>query len=251
MILSSGARAANAITETPSDHRAAVVAGFLGWTLDAFDFFIVVVTLTAIGKEFHVSDREMAKTLAVTLAFRPIGALIFGVLADRYGRRIPLMINLVFYSVHRGRVGARHFVHDVLLAARPLRNRHGRRVGRGRDARDGEGAGEAARRALGTAAGGLRDRKPSRVRGVFPHLPALGMAATLLPRRTAGAARDLRAHAREGVGGVAAHATPRLQVAGSRDRLAVAALSLPHTADGVHERRVARHAGSLSDVPPA
>ena len=75
-----------------------MIAGFLGWTLDAFDFFIVVVTLTAIGKEFHVSDAEMAKTLAVTLAFRPIGALIFGVLADRYGRRIPLMINLVFYS---------------------------------------------------------------------------------------------------------------------------------------------------------
>jgi SHS family lactate transporter-like MFS transporter len=99
MILSSGARASNTTADAPSDHRAAVVAGFLGWTLDAFDFFIVVVTLTAIGKDFHVSDAEMAKTLAVTLAFRPIGALIFGVLADRYGRRIPLMINLVFYSV--------------------------------------------------------------------------------------------------------------------------------------------------------
>src|SRR3954469_21420369 len=95
---SSGARATLTTPEAPSDHRAAVVAGFLGWTLDAFDFFIVVVTLTAIGRDFHVSDREMAKTLAATLAFRPIGALIFGVLADRYGRRVPLMINLVFYS---------------------------------------------------------------------------------------------------------------------------------------------------------
>ncbi len=82
-----------------SDHRAAVTAGFLGWTLDAFDFFIVVVTLTAIGKDFHVSDAAMAKTIAVTLAFRPVGAFIFGMLADRFGRRIPLMINLVFYSV--------------------------------------------------------------------------------------------------------------------------------------------------------
>ena len=82
-----------------SDHRAAVTAGFLGWTLDAFDFFIVVVTLTAIGKDFHVSDADMAKTLAVTLAFRPVGAFIFGMLADRFGRRIPLMINLVFYSI--------------------------------------------------------------------------------------------------------------------------------------------------------
>lgn len=95
----SSARATADSTNPPSDHRAAVVAGFLGWTLDAFDFFIVVVTLTAIGHDFAVSDAAMAKTLAVTLAFRPVGALIFGVLADRYGRRIPLMINLVFYSV--------------------------------------------------------------------------------------------------------------------------------------------------------
>ncbi|HMI58822.1 MAG TPA: MFS transporter [Gemmatimonadaceae bacterium] len=98
MVFSLSTVGTNSNSSTASDHRAAVIAGFLGWTLDAFDFFIVVVTLTAIGKEFHVSDAEMAKTLAITLAFRPIGALIFGVLADRYGRRIPLMINLVFYS---------------------------------------------------------------------------------------------------------------------------------------------------------
>jgi SHS family lactate transporter-like MFS transporter len=81
------------------DHRAAVLAGFLGWTLDAFDFFLVVFTLTAIAREFHKSDAELALTLTVTLAFRPIGAFIFGLLADRYGRRLPLMIDLVFYSI--------------------------------------------------------------------------------------------------------------------------------------------------------
>jgi MFS transporter, SHS family, lactate transporter len=81
------------------DHRAAVVAGFLGWTLDAFDFFLVVFTLTAIAREFHKTDRELALTLTVTLAFRPVGAFIFGLLADRYGRRLPLMIDLVFYSI--------------------------------------------------------------------------------------------------------------------------------------------------------
>jgi SHS family lactate transporter-like MFS transporter len=81
------------------DHRAAVFAGFLGWTLDAFDFFIVVFTLTAIAKEFGKSDAELALTLTVTLAFRPVGAFIFGLIADRYGRRLPLMIDLVFYSV--------------------------------------------------------------------------------------------------------------------------------------------------------
>ncbi|MGD0461438.1 MAG: MFS transporter [Tepidisphaeraceae bacterium] len=78
---------------------AVVLAGFLGWSLDAFDFFLVVMTLTAIGKEFHKTDREMALSLTLTLAFRPVGALIFGLLADRYGRRLPLMIDLVFYSV--------------------------------------------------------------------------------------------------------------------------------------------------------
>ena len=81
------------------DHRAAVLAGFLGWTLDAFDFFLVVFTLTAIAREFGKTDAELALTITVTLAFRPVGAFIFGLLADRYGRRLPLMIDLVFYSV--------------------------------------------------------------------------------------------------------------------------------------------------------
>jgi MFS transporter, SHS family, lactate transporter len=81
------------------DQRATVVAGFLGWTLDAFDFFLVVMTLTAIAKEFGRSDADIAKSLVLTLAFRPVGAFIFGLLADRYGRTRPLMADLVFYSV--------------------------------------------------------------------------------------------------------------------------------------------------------
>src|SRR5881296_3686833 len=85
--------------ETRSDTRATVVAGFLGWTLDAFDFFLVVMCLTAIAAEFHQPDAAIAATLTITLAFRPVGAFIFGLLADRYGRRLPLMLDLVFYSV--------------------------------------------------------------------------------------------------------------------------------------------------------
>ncbi|MDB4950732.1 MAG: major facilitator superfamily 1 [Gemmatimonadetes bacterium] len=83
----------------PEGHRAAVLAGFLGWTLDAFDFFIVVMTLTAIAKEFGRPDRDLALSITVTLAFRPVGAFIFGLMADRYGRRLPLMIDLVFFSI--------------------------------------------------------------------------------------------------------------------------------------------------------
>src|SRR5947208_3752027 len=85
--------------ETRSDTRAAVVAGFLGWTLDAFDFFLVVMCLTEIAAEFGRPDKDVAFTLTLTLAFRPVGAFIFGLLADRYGRRLPLMLDLIFYSV--------------------------------------------------------------------------------------------------------------------------------------------------------
>ena len=83
----------------PRGHRAAVIASFLGWTLDAFDFFLVVFALTAIAKEFHKTDAEIALTITVTLAFRPVGAFIFGLMADRYGRKLPLMIDLVFFSI--------------------------------------------------------------------------------------------------------------------------------------------------------
>src|SRR5439155_18970459 len=86
-------------THKVSGHRAAVVASFLGWTLDAFDFFLVVMTVTAIAKDFGRPDKAIALSLTITLAFRPIGAFIFGLMADRYGRKLPLMIDLVFFSI--------------------------------------------------------------------------------------------------------------------------------------------------------
>ncbi len=93
----------------PEDgHGPALFAGFLGWTLDAFDFFLVILSLTAIAKEFHRSDKEIAFSIILTLAFRPVGAFIFGLMADRYGRRIPLMVDLVFYSVVEVLTGFAH-----------------------------------------------------------------------------------------------------------------------------------------------
>jgi MFS transporter, SHS family, lactate transporter len=82
----------------PGDHHASLLAGYLGWTLDAFDFFLVSFCLTAIAREFHQSDAAIALSITITLAFRPIGAFVFGLLADRYGRRLPLMIDLIFYA---------------------------------------------------------------------------------------------------------------------------------------------------------
>ncbi len=82
-----------------ADHGAALTASFLGWTLDAFDFFLVAFCLIPIRNEFKQDDTAIALSIGLTLAFRPVGAFLFGLLADRYGRRLPLMLDLVFYSV--------------------------------------------------------------------------------------------------------------------------------------------------------
>lgn len=74
----------------------AVLAGFLGWTIDAFDFFVVVFLIDNLAHQFAVSKSEIVRTLAITLAMRPFGAFVFGLLADRYGRRIPLMVNMLY-----------------------------------------------------------------------------------------------------------------------------------------------------------
>src|SRR5208283_928936 len=83
----------------PSDYLSALISSFLGWTLDAFDFFVLIFTIPAIAQDFHRGIPDVAATVAVTLAFRPLGALIFGLMADKYGRRLPMMLDLVFFSV--------------------------------------------------------------------------------------------------------------------------------------------------------
>ena len=77
----------------------AVLAGFLGWTLDAFDFFVVTFLFDALAHQFGVSKKDIVLTTTATLAMRPVGALLFGLLADRYGRRVPLMANVIYFSV--------------------------------------------------------------------------------------------------------------------------------------------------------
>ena len=71
----------------------------LGWTMDAFDYFIVVFVYADIAKTFHISKAEVAFVTTATLAMRPVGALLFGLWADRVGRRLPLMVDVIFYSV--------------------------------------------------------------------------------------------------------------------------------------------------------
>jgi SHS family lactate transporter-like MFS transporter len=85
--------------EVSGGHLPAVVAGFSGWLLDSFDFFLVTFCLTAIARDFHKSDAQIALVITMTLAFRPVGGFVFGLMADRYGRRLPLMINTGLFAI--------------------------------------------------------------------------------------------------------------------------------------------------------
>ena len=92
------AQAATSPVQASSDRWHAVTAGFLGWTLDAFDFFVVIFLFDVLAEHFHVTRGAIVLSVTATLAMRPFGALIFGMLADRYGRRRPLMANVIFFS---------------------------------------------------------------------------------------------------------------------------------------------------------
>jgi SHS family lactate transporter-like MFS transporter len=138
----------------------ATIAGFLGWTLDAFDFFLVGLSLTAIAKEFGKSDKQIALSISVTLAFRPVGAFIFGLLADRYGRRLPMILDLVFYSAVEVATGFTHSFTTFLI----LRALFG--IGMG-----GE---------WGVGASLVMEKVPPRLRGVLSGLLQEGYAAGYL-----------------------------------------------------------------------
>jgi MFS transporter, SHS family, lactate transporter len=83
----------------PKRRGYAVAAGILGWTLDAFDFFVVVFLVDTLAEHFAVSKSQIVLTLGATLAMRPVGALLFGMLADRFGRRRPLMAVVLYFSI--------------------------------------------------------------------------------------------------------------------------------------------------------
>jgi SHS family lactate transporter-like MFS transporter len=79
--------------------RHTFLAAFLGWTLDSLDFFLLIFCVKAISGEFHTKPSEVLGAVFLTQAFRPVGAVVFGMLADRYGRRPVLMVNILSFSV--------------------------------------------------------------------------------------------------------------------------------------------------------
>src|SRR6202051_1768252 len=86
--------------EVPQKGRGhAVASGILGRRLDAFDFFVVVFLVDTLATHFQVGKSSIVLTLGATLAMRPVGALLFGMMADRYGRRKPLMAVVAYFLV--------------------------------------------------------------------------------------------------------------------------------------------------------
>ena len=79
--------------------RNTFIACFLGWTLDAFDFFILIFCLNALAANFQTKVSTVAEAIFLTLAMRPVGAFLFGMMADRFGRRPTLMVDIIAYSV--------------------------------------------------------------------------------------------------------------------------------------------------------
>ena len=88
-----------ALTGWTSEQKHVVAASFLGWSLDAFDFFLLVFVLKDIAAEFHTDISNVTLAILLTLAMRPVGAFIFGRAADRWGRRPTLMVDILLYSV--------------------------------------------------------------------------------------------------------------------------------------------------------
>ncbi|MDE3201164.1 MAG: MFS transporter [Acidobacteriota bacterium] len=82
-----------------SSQRHAFLASFLGWTMDSLDFFLLIFCVKAIASDFHAQPSDVLGAVFWTQAFRPVGALIFGMLADRYGRRPILTLNIISFSV--------------------------------------------------------------------------------------------------------------------------------------------------------
>ena len=107
-----------AATDVPVDRsnsRKAFSAGFLAWTFDAFDFFILTYVIGQVARDFHQPIKNIAFTLTASLLMRPVGAFIFGLLADRYGRRIPLMLVILFYSAVEVASGFATTYHTFLI----------------------------------------------------------------------------------------------------------------------------------------
>jgi Major Facilitator Superfamily len=146
--------------EPTKEQWLAWVAAWLGWTLDAFDFTMFLLIMVPISQEFHVPLTDVAFVLSVTLWLRLVGAVGSGWLADRVGRKIPLMISILWYSLSNFAAGFSPTFTYLFLFRALLGIGMGRRMAGRWRTRDGDVAGTFAR---------LHGRRPARLMGTWLH----------------------------------------------------------------------------------
>ena len=117
-----------------SKQRNAFTACFLGWALDAFDFFVLTYCLSSIAADFHVGVEAVAEALFWTLVMRPVGALLFGAMAEKYGRRPTLMLNIISFCVFEIASGFAPTLTTFMICRALFGIAMGGEVGRGRGA---------------------------------------------------------------------------------------------------------------------
>ena len=235
--------------KSKSNARHAVLAGFFGWTLDAFDFFVVVFLYDTLAHQFGVSKKDIIFTTSATLAMRPVGAVIFGLLSDRYGRRKPLMANVIYFSLIELLCGFSPN-YTFFLVMRALFG-----IGMG-----GE---------WGVGASLTMEAAPVRWRGILSGIlqsgysigyllaamaarflaARMGMAPDVLDWRIARAARALHPHKGSGVGSLEAKSRRQHGPSPAHRGAGMEALPLPGRAYDLHDVHVARHAGFVSGLP--
>ena len=227
------------------------LAGFLGWTFDAFDFFVLVFTVSAIAKDFGRSIPAIALTITASLVTRPVGAFVFGLLADRYGRRPVLMANIVFYSADGSRFRFCAQLRDLsslcgcsmasawaATGAWAHRSRWNRCLSKWRGFVSGF-------LQQGYAIGNLLA-----AHRLLHGFPALGLACDVFRRSHPGGCHAVHLHAGQGIRSLASSAY-RLGHLPRRDLRQLAPVSVPGRFDGDDELHLARHAGFVPDVSPA
>ena len=202
---------------TPEGRRA-LVAGSLGWMLDSFDVMLYALVLAALMTDLGMAKFTAGLLGSVTLVASAVGGLVFGVVADRYGRTRALMASILIYSVFTAACGLAQTVAQLAVFRIFLGLGMGGRVGERRGAGLRDLAGRAPRQGarLHAERVGRRLRPRGACRG-GGHA-RLGMAGRVLRRRAAGAADGLGPAARRGTSPVAREAGDGLGQAGPADR---------------------------------
>ena len=184
--------------EPTKDQWYAYVAAWLGWTLDAFDFTVFLLIMAPIAKEFNVPLTDVAIVFTLTLWMRLVGATAAGWMADRMGRKKPLMISIAWFSVCNFIAGFSPTFWFLLLVPHPARHRHGCRVAVRRRTGDGAMAAALARLNERRAAGLLGSRLPAVERVLLVAVRPLRLARHAVDRHRPGAGDRLCPLLRQG-----------------------------------------------------